>query len=164
MVSFYKRLLEVERLAAIFQGDDMGFRSGTLVSPGHLRKFFLPWHRRFAEMAHGRGLPYFLHSCGNVYSIMDDLIDAGVDAKHSFEDAILPAPEFQRRYGDRVGTLGGVDVDLLARRTPDEVRRYVRDLIEECHPRGRFAIGSGNSIPSYVPLENYLTMLDEALA
>ncbi len=164
MVSFYERLLEVERLAAIFQGDDMGFRSGTLVSPDQLRKFFLPWHRRFAEMAHSHGLPYFLHSCGNIYSVMEDLIEAGVDAKHSFEDAILPASEFQSHYGDRVGTLGGADVDVLARRTPDEVRRYVRKIIEICHPRGRFAIGSGNSIPSYIPLDNYLTMLDEALS
>lgn len=164
MVRFYDKLLQIDRLAAIFQGDDMGFRSGPLLSPEHLRRFFLPWHRKFADMAHERGLPYFLHSCGNIYVLMEDLIEeVGIDAKHSFEDVILPAYEFQQRYGDRVGTLGGVDVDVLGRRTPQEVRRYVRDLIERCASKGRFAVGSGNSIPSYVTPENYLTMLDEAL-
>ncbi len=92
------------------------------------------------------------------------LIDeVGIDGKHSFEDAIVPVPEMQRRYGSRIAILGGVDVDVLTRATPEEVRVYVRGIIEECAPRGRYAVGSGNSIPSYVPVENYLTMLDEGL-
>jgi uroporphyrinogen decarboxylase len=69
----------------------------------------------------------------------------------------------KRRYGDRIAILGGVDVDVLTRATPDDLRRYVRRVIDECAPGGRYAVGSGNSIPSYVPVVNYLTMLDEAL-
>jgi len=164
MEAYYQRLLELKNLIALFPGDDMGFRTGTLISPDHLRKYVLPWHRRFAQMAHDRGIPYFLHSCGNLEAIMEDLIgDVQIDGKHSFEDVILPASEFHRRYGDRIATLGGVDMHLLSYAEPEEVRRYVRKLIEACAPRGRFAIGSGNSIPSYVSVENYLTMLDEAL-
>jgi len=164
MESYYRRLLELDNLMALFPGDDMGFRTATLISPHHLHQCILPWHRRFAELAHQRGVPYFLHSCGNVEAIMTDLIeDVGIDGKHSFEKVILPAPEFQRRYGDRIATLGGVDVHILSYAEPDGVREYVRGLIDACAPAGRFAIGSGNSIPSYVPVENYLTMLDEAL-
>jgi len=59
--------------------------------------------------------------------------------------------------------LGGLDVDVLARSTPDGVRAATRALIDACHPRGRYAVGSGNSIPSYVPVDNYLAMVDEAL-
>jgi len=162
--SYVQRLLELDNLIALFPGDDMGFRTGTLISPDHLRRYTLPWHRRFAEMAHERGVPYFLHSCGNLEAIMTDLIeDVCIDGKHSFENAILPAREFQERYGDRVATLGGVDVHVLSYADPDGVREHVRSTIEACAPAGRFAIGSGNSIPSYVPVENYLTMLDEAL-
>jgi len=164
MEGYYHRLLELENLIALFPGDDMGFRTATLVSPDHLRRYILPWHRRFAEMAHQRAVPYFLHSCGNVEAIMTDLIeDIGIDGKHSFEDVIISAPEFQRQYGNFVATLGGVDVHILSSAEPDEVRKQVRGLIEVCGAVGRFAIGSGNSIPSYVPVDNYLTMLDEAL-
>jgi uroporphyrinogen decarboxylase len=164
MEGYYQRLLELDNLIALFPGDDMGFRTGTLIGPDHLRAHTLPWHRRFAEMAHQRGLPYFLHSCGNLEAIMPDLIeDVGIDGKHSFENAILPVLEFQRRYGDHIAVLGGVDVHVLSSAGPDEVRRHVRDIIDACAPAGRFALGSGNSIPSYVPVENYLTMLDEAL-
>lgn len=164
MVGYYRRLLELPGLIALWQGDDMGFRSGTLIAPGDLRRWILPWHKRFAEMAHAAGMPYLLHSCGDVTAIMEELIEeVGIDAKHSFEDAIMPAAEFKRRYGRRIGTLGGVDVDVLARRDPPEIRRYVRRLIDDCAAGGRFAVGSGNSIPDYVPPENYLTMMDEAL-
>ena len=159
-----RRVLQFGRVRLVFGTDDMGFRSATLISPDDLREFVLPNHRRIAALVHEAGHPYLLHCCGNLAQIMDDLIDdVGIDAKHSYENAILPAPEFQARYGDRIGVLGGVDVDILARASAEEVRAATRALIEACHPRGRYAIGSGNSIPSYVPVENYLTMLDEAL-
>ncbi len=164
MLSFYRQLVELPNLVAVFPGDDMGFRSSTLLPPQALRRLILPWHRKFARLAHERGLPYFLHSCGNLAAILDDLIDdVGIDAKHSFENAIMPVEEFQRRYGPRTGALGGVDIDILARASPEGVRAEVRRLVDVCGPRGRFAIGSGNSIPSYIPVENYLAMVDEAL-
>jgi uroporphyrinogen decarboxylase len=164
MTAFYRHLLDLDRVVAIFQGDDMGFRTGTLVSPSDLLTYILPWHKRFAAMAHARGVPYFLHSCGNVEAIMEDLIaDVGIDGKHSFEDAILPVQDFQARYGDRIAVLGGVDVNVLTASSPEEVRQHTRFLAETCGRRGRYAVGSGNSIPSYVPVDNYLSMVDEAL-
>lgn len=164
MTAFYRHILQLSRLVAIFQGDDLGFRTSTLVAPDSLRRYVLPWHKRFAAMAHERGLPYFLHSCGNVEPIMEDLItEVRIDAKHSFEDAIVPVQEFQTRYGDRIGVLGGLDVNILSGATPEEVRRQTRRLVETCGPRGRYAIGSGNSVPSYVPVDNYLAMMDEAV-
>jgi uroporphyrinogen decarboxylase len=163
MAGFYRQLVQLPNLIAVFPGDDMGFRSATLLPPVALRQYTLPWHARFAAMAHERGLPYFLHSCGNLTQIMDTLIDeVRIDAKHSYENAIMPVDEFQALYGGRIGVLGGVDVDILGRRSPDDVRSEVHRLIEVCHPRGRFCIGSGNSIPSYIPVDNYLAMIDEA--
>lgn len=168
MEKFYEHLLDLDRVVALFPGDDMGFRSGTLISPDHLRRLTLPWHKRFASMAHDRGLVYFLHSCGRTAAIMDDLIDTvGIDGKHSYEDAILPADEFQAHYGGsgpgQIAALGGLDINILAAGTPDEVRARTRYLVDTCNPRGRYAIGSGNSIPSYIPVENYLAMVAEAL-
>lgn len=164
MEGYYRHILQLDRLIAVFPGDDMGFRTATLISPEDLKRYTLPWHKRFCQMTHDRGLPYFLHSCGNLEAIMDYLIDeVGIDGKHSYEDAIVPVTEMHRRYGKRIAILGGVDVDVLSRAEPGELREYVRGIIDQCAPGGRYAVGSGNSIPSYVPLENYLTMLDEAL-
>lgn len=162
--NYFMRLLELKNLIALWPGDDMGFRTSTLIGPEHLRLYVLPWHRRIAEAAHDRGVAYFLHSCGDIEAIMEDLIeDVGIDGKHSFEDVIVPAQDFHRRYGHRIATLGGVDMHILSSAEPADLRRYVRSLIKACAPTGRFAIGSGNSIPNYVPIENFLAMIDEAL-
>jgi len=162
---FYRQILDLERVSAVFPGDDMGFRSATIISPNDLRKYFLPFHTQIAGMAHERGVPYFLHSCGNLQKIMPDLIDTvGIDGKHSYEDAIIPVEKFQEEYGDRIAVLGGMDINFLATATQDQVRARVRNLADICGSRGRFAIGSGNSIPDYVPVENYLAMIDEAIS
>jgi uroporphyrinogen decarboxylase len=164
MTAFYEHLLDLDNLCAIFPGDDLGFKTGPLISPADLRTYILPWHKTFAAMAHDRGLPYFLHSCGNLDSIIDDLIDdIRIDGKHSFEDAILPVEDFQARHGGRIAVLGGLDVNILSAGSEDDVRQRTRILLDICGERGRYAVGSGNSIPSYVPVRNYLAMVDEAL-
>ncbi len=93
---------------------------------------------------------------------MEDLIkDVKIDAKHSFEDTIMPVTEFKKRYGNRIAVLGGVDVDKLCRLEEKELRGYVRDILDKCMPGGGYVLGSGNSITNYIPLKNYLIMLDE---
>jgi uroporphyrinogen decarboxylase len=165
MLGFYRHLLDLDRLIAVFPGDDMGYRTATMISPRDLRSYTLPWHKRFAAMAHDHGVPYFLHSCGNLSAIIDDLItDVCIDGKHSFEDAIIPVEEFQRSVGGRIAALGGVDINILSGGTPLQVRQRVRHLIEQCGSVGRYAIGSGNSVPSYVPVNNYIAMIDETHA
>jgi uroporphyrinogen decarboxylase len=158
----YKRIIGLDNLVGFLQGDDMGFKTSTILSPDTLRKYILPWHKRFTKLAHNNGLLYILHNCGYCDSIMEDLIeDVRIDAKHSFEDVIMPVTEFKKRYGDRIAVLGGVDVNKLCRLKEKELRQYVRDILDKCMPGGGYALGSGNSITNYIPIENYLIMLDE---
>ena len=164
ILKYNSMLLQLEGVSVIFQGDDFGYKTQTLISPEHLKEFIFPWHKKYAGLIHSQGRPYFLHSCGEVSRIMEALIeDVKIDGKHSFEDGIMPAAEAKRLYGDRICILGGIDVDKLTRFAPDELRKHVRKIIGECGPGGRFAVGAGNSIPSYIPLENYLAMVDEVL-
>jgi uroporphyrinogen decarboxylase len=164
LVKFYEHLLQLAGVIAIFQGDDMGFKTGTLLAPEVLRTYCLPWQKKLAAMTHATGRPYFLHSCGNLLDIMEDLIeDVKIDGKHSYENAILPVQEFQKKFGSRIAVLGGLDINILTRSTPEQVRREIGKLMDECGPRGRYAVGSGNSVPSYIPVENYLAMVEEAV-
>jgi len=150
------------RVGATLLGDDLGFRSATMISPDDLRRLVFPYQARCVRAAHAAGVPMILHSCGNLTEVMRDLVETvGIDAKHSYEDAIAPVEQVHRRWGDRLAILGGVDVDLLSRGTEEEVRRRTRQIIEDCAPRGGYALGSGNSVADYVRLENYLAMLEE---
>ncbi len=153
-----------EAVCAVVIGDDIGFKTQTILSPAALRKYLFPWYKRIVEAVHAYGKPVMLHSCGQLEAVMDDLInDVGIDGKHSFEDAIMPVEEAKRRWGDRVAILGGIDVDLLARATPEQVRTRTQQILEACMPGGGYAFGTGNSIPDYVVRENYFAMIEEGL-
>ena len=161
--NFYKNIVELEGVEGFFQGDDMGFKTSTIVSPEVLRKLVLPWHKRFAFLAHKYNKMYWLHCCGNVLTLMEDFIeDIKIDAFHSFQDTIIPVGEFKRKYGERTAVLGGVDIDKLCQLEESDIRKYVREILEECMPY-RYALGSGNSIANYTPVRNYLIMLNEGL-
>ena len=93
---------------------------------------------------------------------MDDLIDdVGIDAKHSYEDKYLSAAKAKQLYGSRIGILGGIDMDVLARGSEEDVRVYTRRVLEACMPDGGYALGTGNTAANYIPVRNYLAMLDE---
>jgi len=161
---FYKNIVEIPNVYALFQGDDMGFKTATLISPQTLRRYVLPWHKRYARLAHKHNVPYLLHSCGNIEAIMDDLIeDVGIDGKHSFEDEIIPVDKFYKKYSDRIAVLGGVDINVLASYEENKLREYIRGILTNCMAKGKYALGSGNSITNYIPVKNYLIMLEEGL-
>jgi len=161
---YNNRLLKFKEIDVIFQGEDLGFNTQTLISIDDLRQYFLPWHKKFAAQVHEADKLYFLHSCGKIDTIMDDLIDdVKIDGKHSFQDNIHSIQEYKKRWGNKIALLGGVDVHELCTLEGNELRKYVRKMIDDCAPGGRFAIGAGNSIPSYCSVDNYLTLLDEAL-
>jgi len=157
-----RTLSQMDLVIGVWQGDDLGFKTGTLISPKHLRKYVLPVHRDIATIVHENNLPFLLHSCGNLSAIMEDLISwVEIDAKHSFEDVIQPVESFSSQYGERVAVIGGIDVDILSRGTEAQVRKRTQEVLNSCAKTGGYILGSGNSIANYIPLKNYLAMLDE---
>jgi uroporphyrinogen decarboxylase len=151
---------------AIFRmGDDLGFKTSTLVAPRTIRQHILPQYRRIIGQIKVAGKPFLWHSCGCIFSIMDDVIALGINAKHSNEDAIAPYERWIELYGERIGLLGGIDVDLLCRKPPAEVFEIVLERgLEYRRSAKGYALGSGNSIPDYVPVEGYLAMVRAAQA
>lgn len=162
--SLYAAAAEIPNVGALWLGDDLGYKTSTVLSPAHLRRFVFPAQKAMAAIAHAHDMPFLLHSCGNLERIMPDLIDdVGIDAKHSFEDVIIPVTEVKKRWGSRVALLGGVDMDFLCRRSEEEVRDYTRRVIAECAPGGGYALGTGNTVANYIPVNNYLAMVEEGL-
>ena len=147
---------------AVFYAEDMGFNTGTMLSPKAMREFLIPRQKRLADICHKHGKPFLLHACGQIDAIMEDLIEeVGIDARHSYEDNIEPVEKVYKKYGDRISILGGIDVDLLSRGTPEQVKARTREVLEACAPGGGYCVGSGNSVTNYVKIENYFAMIDE---
>jgi uroporphyrinogen decarboxylase len=161
-VAAVRNAAAIDGVGLVFLGDDLGHAGGTLVSPQVLRQHIFPHYRRMVEAVHDAGKLLLLHSCGNLARIMDELVEIGFDAKHSYEDKIMPVEEVHRRWGDRIAILGGVDMDLLTRGSEAEVRKRTRAILEACAAKGTgYCLGTGNSGANYVAPRNFLAMLDE---
>ena len=114
-------------------------------------------------MAHAAGRPYLLHSCGNLSAIMDDLIDdVKIDAKHSFEDTIEDVIDAKQTYGKRHRPARRHRRGLpLPRRRAGRSASASATPSTSAMPGGGYCLGTGNSVANYIPLDNYLAMLDE---
>ncbi len=166
LMDHYRRAMKMfaqyDRIKMTWATDDMGYKTGLMISPDDTRQFVLKNHKELARMSHEMGRPYLLHSCGKLHDIIDDLIDdVKIDAKHSWEDTIEDVRDAKKTYGRRTGLLGAIDVDFLCRSDEAAIRKRVRDTLDVCLPGGGFTLGTGNSVANYVPLENYLAMIDE---
>jgi uroporphyrinogen decarboxylase len=159
---FYKSAIDHKNVGCIFHADDLGYKSGTLISVKDLKKLVFPWFKKYSELAHDANKPFFLHSCGKKHEIMDILInDVKIDAIHSFEDASYPVTEYITKWGSKVGIMGGVDIDKLVRLDEKSLRSYIKSILDFCVPKGRYICGTGNSVANYVPIKNYLILLEE---
>lgn len=139
-------------------GDDLGFKSNTLISADDIKTHIIPRYKKIIDLVHSYGKPFLFHSCGCIFNVMDDLIDAGINAKHSNEDQIAPFPVWVEKYGDKIGNFGGIDTDAVCRLGREEMKDYITEVVAKCQGHGGFAFGSGNSIPNYVPFDNFMTM------
>jgi uroporphyrinogen-III decarboxylase len=142
-------------------GDDLGYKSSTLLAPEIIRTCILPQYQRIIEIIHRRGKRFLLHSCGNIFNIMDDLINLQIDAKHSNEDEIAPFERWLELYSDKIGFFGGIDVNVLALKNYDEIYNIVFENGVRFRSMAKgYGIGSGNSIPEYIPEESFKAMIN----
>jgi uroporphyrinogen decarboxylase len=163
LLRMYEILVRYESVGAVVSNDDWGFKTQTMLAPADMRKYVFPWHKKIVAAAHAAGKPVILHSCGNPEEIIDDIIDdIKLDAKHSYEDNIVPVEQAYERWGTRIAIMGGLDVDFLCRSKPEEVYQRAKAMLERSTKKGGYALGSGNSIPEYIPRENYLAMISAA--
>jgi uroporphyrinogen decarboxylase len=159
--TFLERYCDLYCVARI--GDDLGYKTGTLIQPWALLQHVVPQYARLTSLVHAAGLPYLQHSCGKIFAVMDAWIDAGINAKHSNEDVIASYDEWIERYGQRIGLFGGFDTDRVCRMPPSELYEFVLEHGTRFRKTAQgYALGSGNSIPDYVPVEGYLAMVRAA--
>ena len=163
LLRHYEISASFDTVGILMINDDWGFNSQPMLSPAQMREYAFPWHKKMVEVAHKHGKPAVLHSCGQLESVMEDIIeDMKFDGKHSYQDNILPVEDAYRRWGGRIAILGGLDVDFLVRSEPEEITARARRMLEMAEEKGGYALGSGNSIPSYIPPEHYFAMLRAA--
>lgn len=161
-LEYFWRCVSRHEVMALVSSDDWGFNTQTMLSPKALRKYVFPWQRAYVNLAHEHGKYAVLHSCGAFGEIIDDILDIGFDARHSYEDKILPVEDAYEKLHGSIAVLGGIDMDFLVRRSEEEISARARAMLERASNRGGYALGSGNSIADYVPFSHYQAMISTA--
>ena len=141
-------------------GDDLGHRTSTMLAPDTIREYILPLYKMVIDIVHASGKKFLLHSCGNIFEVMPDIIALGIDAKHSNEDQIAPYSKWIELYSDKIGLFGGFDMNELILNSYDYV--YDKVLREGAEFRARtrgYGLGSGNSIPDYMSVDGFKAMV-----
>lgn len=142
--------------------DDFGYKMGLLMSPKLYKKYVIPWHKKICKKAHENGVKIILHSCGDIYDIFDDLVQAGIDAIHPIEPTTANSQydifKLQEKYADELTFIGNVSPQDLADKNLVYIEEYTKKLIKKLGPGGGYILSSGHSINPAVTLENFLAM------
>ncbi len=155
------RMLEYDAVGSVIHADDLAYSEALIISPRHLRRFVFPWFKEVVDRIHAKGKLAICHSDGKLDDVMTDIVDCGFDAVHPFEPKAMDIVDMKRRFGDRICLMGNIDLGYtLTRGTPDEVVAECKERLRELAPGGGYCLASSNSIPEYVPYENFLALLD----
>ena len=146
----------------ILVGDDYAANEAPLMSPQVFHQFIAPRLKIMVEMVHQEGAYFIKHSDGNLWPILDDILDTGIDGLNPIEpQAGMDIGRVKQYCGDRVCLSGNIDCgQLLPHGTADQVRQAVIECLRKAAGGGGFIMHSSNSIHSSVNPENYRTMIE----
>jgi uroporphyrinogen decarboxylase len=149
-------------------GDDLGMTAGPMMSPAAYRRLLKPHHAEFLGAIHKRlAGKIFFHSCGNIYSLLGDLADVGVDLLNPVQVSageMGDTARLKREFGTRLSFCGGIDtLKVMPHGTPDEVRQEVRRRIKDLAPGGGYLAAAVHCLQPDVPPENITAMCDEVV-
>ena len=148
----------------VHMADDVAGQKSMLISPASYRNMLKPFHKEMFDFIHEKSdARVFFHSCGSVYPIIPDLIEAGVDILNPVQvsAAKMDSAMLKREFGkDLCFWGGGVDTQNAfdENHSPGEVRKDVRKRLQDLMPGGGFIFNTVHNIQSNVPPANIMAM------
>jgi len=167
VINYKRRVAEraiEEGADIILTGDDYAYRTAPIMSPNLFEEFILPYLKEMVDLAKSKGVPFIKHTDGNIWSIIDMIVDTGIDALDPIEPiAGMDIGKVKEIYGDRIAVIGNIDcTEVLTHGTLDEVESAVKETIAKAGVGGGYILASSNSIHPGVNPKNYKAMVEFA--
>ncbi len=148
-----------DTIDVLVTGDDLGSQNSTLISPRMYRRMIKPFHAEiYQEIKKRTQAKIFYHSDGNIYPLLGDLVEIGIDLLNPVQvnaGDMGDTARLKREFGDRLSFCGAIDTGwVLPNGTPEDVRAEVRRRIKDLGPGGGYILASVHCIQPDVPLEN----------
>jgi hypothetical protein len=155
----YIRAMMEAGVDAIMTVDDYSDNRGPIMGVDLFRKFVLPAIRRQCDLTHQLGGYFIKHTDGNLWGILDDLVEIGIDGWHGIQRSIgMDLHRLKERYGKRLCFFGGVNTETLITGSLQELRAEVRSAIEQAAAGGGLVLTCSNVVPAGTRLESYLAV------
>ncbi|MCC7447966.1 MAG: hypothetical protein IT324_11145 [Anaerolineae bacterium] len=148
---------------AVLPTSDLAGNSGPFMSPRMFRRFIFPWLKAECDAVHAKGKYLIKHTDGNLWPVLDMMIEAGIDGWQGIQPKIgMTLPALQERYGGKLCFWGGVDMDTLVVGTEADVADEVRVAFDSAPREGGLVLTVGNSVMVGVQYRNYMAMMRAA--
>ena len=149
----------------ILLGSDWGSQKDLLMSPGSWRELIKQGEEREYRLIKSAGKDVFVHSCGNIYKILGDLVEIGLDALNPVQPECMDIFDIKQKYGDKLTFWGGISTQqTLPNGTPDEVFSESSDIIRQMSVNGGYITCGSQEIQTDVPIENVHALIKAAKA
>lgn len=159
-LAVFRKIVEMDEIGAMWYGDDLAYKTGTMVHPDLLREHLFPYLRQMGEICREKELPFVMHSDGDLNEILPDLMEVGLNGLHPVEPLAMDSTRLKEEYGDQLCLLGNIEIgEVLTSGTPEDVEAEVRERIRLLAPGGGYVVGSSNTVAHYVKLENFRALI-----
>ncbi len=145
----------------VYFGDDYGQQTSLLMSPDTWRKFIKPQLKRMFDLIKSKGKSVCLHSCGNIYAILGDLIDIGLDVYQTVQPEIYDLQSLNKEFGSSLAFYGAISTQRdLPYKDAGEIKSIVKETMRVLGSGGGYIAAPTHRITGDVPVDNILAMID----
>lgn len=149
----------------VLLGSDWGTQRDLIMSPKCWKTMIQPGEQQEYDLIKRYGKDVFIHSCGNIVKIMEELTQMGVDALNPVQPECMDLSELKRLYGDKIAFYGGISTQrTLPNGTPEQVARETEQTIKLMSVHGGYITAPSQEIQVDVPYENLRALIDTARA
>ena len=144
-------------------GDDVGGQRGPLLSPEMWRRYFKDGFRTYCDIAHKFGLKVMYHSCGDVYALIPDFIECGLDMLQSLQPQAtnMDIKRLKQEFGKDLSFQGGMDIQqVLPLGTPEDVKKMVKYAADNAKSGGGYFFGTSHNIQADTAMENVVALFE----
>lgn len=158
-----ENILSAGDFDGVLLGSDWGTQRGLIMSPACWRQMIKPGEQQEYDLIKSYGKHVWIHSCGDVQSLLPDLVDMGVDVLNPVQPECMNLSGLKLQYGDQLSFYGGISTQgVLPYGTPSDVRSETERTIALMSANGGYITSSSQEIQTDVPYENLKALIDTA--